>query len=74
VEIVAEVAALICPQIRAECRHCEGIPMSVEESWQELCQKLITERDPETFTALVNELFLLLEQREAQLRSLPKAS
>jgi hypothetical protein len=48
--------------------------MSVEESWQELCQKLITERDPETFTALVNELFLLLEQREAQLRSLPKAS
>jgi|GraSoiStandDraft_46_1057282.scaffolds.fasta_scaffold426508_2 hypothetical protein len=42
----------------------------LDSRWREICEKLMNEQDPEQFAILTNELFLLLEQREGQLRAM----
>jgi hypothetical protein len=41
----------------------------MESRWKKLCQHLIDEQDPDRFEMLTSELFLMLEQRQNQLKA-----
>jgi hypothetical protein len=47
---------------------------SVEPRWKEICEQLMTEHNPEQFEKLMGELFLLLEQRQNELRGTSAAA
>ena len=40
-----------------------------KEQWQRLCEQIAVEQDPKRFTALVEELDKLLEEKERRLDS-----
>ncbi len=50
-------------------RGMDGNHMGDENKWRELCQRIMSEKDPEKLWALVDELNKTLEEREQQLRS-----
>lgn len=48
-------------------------PDGMDSRWGEICQQLANEHDPDQFERLMSELYLLLEQRQNQLRGLRDA-
>lgn len=45
----------------------------MDSRWIEICQQLARERDPDQFETLMSELYLLLEQRQNQLKGVQDA-
>ena len=54
---------------RPMARGINGRHMSDDSKWRELCQRIMSEKDPEKLWALVEELNKTLEQREQELRT-----
>ena len=60
-----EESAETRPMARGSYSSC----MRDDTKWRELCQRIMSETDPEQLWALVEELNKELEQREQQLRT-----
>lgn len=60
-----EESAETRPMARGSYSSC----MSDDTKWRELCQRIMSETDPERLWALVEQLNKELEQREQQLRT-----
>jgi len=45
-----------------------------KERWQELCESVAVEQDPERLLKMVQEITRLLEEKQARLRSRPSNS